>query len=235
MGNEDALGSTGGRKVLEADTVNKAGGRAGSLPARQALAEYVCTSNLGSYPSDAGGRTAAVLQAASHCSEEYLAKLAVYARVRQNMVYFPALLCAILACRGAAGLVYLRRIFSVVVDNGIMLRVFCRIIRSGAVGRKSFGTRPKILIQEWLIHRPPDALFWESLARGPSPSIAAIIRMVHPKPQSAEQNALFRYLLGYTDVDSAALPVSVRAYETFRQGKDAAQRWVDAVEEALWV
>ena len=38
-----------------------------------------------------------------------------------------------------------------VIDNGKMLRTFIQIVRSGAVGRKSLGTRPKRLVQRWLV------------------------------------------------------------------------------------
>ena len=47
----------------------------------------------------------------------------------------------------------LARVFDQVVDNGKMLRNFAQIIRSGAVGRKSFGNRPKKLMQTWAFDR----------------------------------------------------------------------------------
>ena len=39
------------------------------------------------------------------------------------------------------------------IDNPRMLRTFVQIVRSGAVGRKSLGTRPRRLIRNWLAER----------------------------------------------------------------------------------
>ena len=45
----------------------------------------------------------------------------------------------------------LAQVFPRVIDSGKMLRNFVQILRSGAVGRKSLGTRPKKLVQRWLL------------------------------------------------------------------------------------
>ena len=54
-------------------------------------------------------------------------------------------------------LALLGQVFGRVVDNGKMLRNFVQILRSGAVGRKSLGTRPKKLVQQWLVTADRDA------------------------------------------------------------------------------
>ena len=101
----------------------------------------------------------------------------------------PALLLAALSARDP---VLLTRAFPRVVDNGRMLRTFVQIMRSGAAGRKSLGSRPKALVQAWL-NQATDAQILRA-AVGQQPSLADVIKMVHPKPSSAERAALFAYL-----------------------------------------
>ena len=57
------------------------------------------------------------------------------------------LLAAIVAVRDGAAL---EPVFDRLIDNGRMLRNFVQILRSGAVGRRSLGSRPKRLVQRWL-------------------------------------------------------------------------------------
>jgi 60 kDa SS-A/Ro ribonucleoprotein len=94
-----------------------------------------------------------------------------------------------------------------------------QIVRSGAVGRKSFGTAVKRIIQRWLDARSETALFHDSV--GQSPSIADIIRMVHPKPVGGGRAALYAYLIG-RPYDVAKLPSIVREYEAFKRGETLA-------------
>jgi len=56
----------------------------------------------------------------------------------------PALLLAALSLKSTQ---YFKRAFPRVVDNGRMLRTLVQILRSGAVGRKSLGSVPKVLVQ----------------------------------------------------------------------------------------
>ena len=88
----------------------------------------------------------------------------------------------------------LARVFDQVVDNGKMLRNFAQIIRSGAVGRKSFGNRPKKLMQTWLLTATEKQLL--NAAVGNSPSLADVVKMVHPKPREAWRAAWFAWLIG---------------------------------------
>jgi 60 kDa SS-A/Ro ribonucleoprotein len=91
----------------------------------------------------------------------------------------PALLCVVLAKRDTA---LLQRAFWKVIDNGRMLRNFVQIIRSGTTGRKSLGTVPKRLVQRWLEKATDDQVFRASV--GNDPSLADIIKMVHPLPRT---------------------------------------------------
>lgn len=123
----------------------------------------------------------------------------------------PALLCAILAVRERT---LCAEIFPKVIDNGKMLRNFVQIIRSGVVGRRSFGSAIRRSIREWLALRTPEEIFKYSV--GGEPSFADIIKMVHPKAEEPERNALFRYLIG-REVDRGDLPPLVQAYEAFKE------------------
>jgi 60 kDa SS-A/Ro ribonucleoprotein len=89
---------------------------------------------------------------------------------------------------------YLRRVFDRVIDNGRMLRNFVQIIRSGAVGRKSLGSAPKALVQQWLSSASERRLI--EAAVGGDPSLADIVRMVHPKPNDPVREAFYGWLLG---------------------------------------
>jgi len=100
-----------------------------------------------------------------------------------------------------------------------MLRGFIQIIRSGVVGRRSFGYRPKKLIREWLASRSADQLFRDSV--GNDPSLVDIIKMVHPKPESLEKEALYGYLLnggtaGLGVLKLRHLPELVQEWEIFK-------------------
>ena len=99
------------------------------------------------------------------------------------------------------------------IDDGRMLRNFVQIMRSGVVGRKSLGTLPKRLVQAWFDRRTDDQIFRASV--GNDPSLADVIRMVHPKPTSASRAALFGYLIGQPH-DATALPELVKAFEAFK-------------------
>lgn len=141
----------------------------------------------------------------------FVAKTAIYARESGYMKDMPALLAAGLAMRDVA---LLSQVFSRVVDNGKMLRNFVQIQRSGAVGRKSLGTRPKKLVQHWLLTATEKQLL--NAAVGNTPSLADVVKMVHPKPAEAWRAAWFAWLIG-KPVDEAALPPITQAFERFKR------------------
>jgi 60 kDa SS-A/Ro ribonucleoprotein len=100
-----------------------------------------------------------------------------------------------------------------VIDSPKMLRNFVQIVRSGAVGRKSLGTVPKRLVLRWLEERSDDQLFNGSV--GNAPSLADILKMVHPKPATKSREALYRWLLG-KEVAAEDLPPAVAAFERYK-------------------
>ena len=87
-----------------------------------------------------------------------------------------------------------RAVFNRVVDNGKMLRTFVQVIRSGATGRKSLGSAPKAMVQTWLNGASDRALLQANI--GNDPSLADVIRMVHPKPETREREALYAWIVG---------------------------------------
>lgn len=210
------LFTSAARQLPATDTVNEAGGRAYQLEARHALAQLAATGCLGrTYYASATDQLDQVLALTRSLDDDFIARTAVYARTRAHMKDMPALLLAVLATRPGD---HLDRVFDRVCDNGRMLRNFVQIIRSGVTGRRSLGTRPKRLVKRWIAARSDAALLRASV--GNDPSLADIIKMVHPTPESASRRALYGYLVGRPH-DPDALPDIVRHYEAYRAGHTA--------------
>lgn len=89
-------------------------------------------------------------------------------------------------------------------------------MRSGATGRKSLGSLPKRLIQVWLASLSDEQVLAASV--GNDPSLADIIRMVHPIPEDARRAALYGYIIG-RDRPVSELPSIVQSYERFKEGE----------------
>ena len=196
------------------DTYNEAGGIAYTLTPKQQLAQLAATGCLNNtFYADAQSQLDQVLKLAESLDAEFIAKTAVYARQKGFMKDMPALLLAVLAQKDVN---MLARVFDQVVDNGKMLRNFAQIIRSGAVGRKSFGNRPKKLMQTWLLTATEKQLL--NAAIGNSPSLADVVKMVHPKPREAWRAAWFAWLIG-KPYDREALPPITRAFEDYKQSR----------------
>jgi 60 kDa SS-A/Ro ribonucleoprotein len=217
MANKNLFATIAGKLARKADARNEASGNAYALTPKQALVQYAATGCLnGTFYAGAGQQLDAVLRFSAAVDSEFLAQTAIWCRQSGYMKDMPALLCAILATRNVP---LLESVFPRVIDNGKMLRNFVQIIRSGAVGRKSFGTAVKRILRQWLDARPDAALLGDSV--GQSPSIADVIRMVHPKPATREREALYAYLIG-RPYDLAKLPQPVREYEAFQRGESLA-------------
>lgn len=213
MANRNLFKSLIGKLIPRADAVNMERAPAYAYTPKHRLAQYAATGCLNStYYADAGAQLAEVLALCRQVEPEFIARAAVYARECGYMKDMPALLLAVLAVRDAR---LLAAVFPRVADNGKMLRNFVQIIRSGVTGRKSLGTAPKRLVREWLAAQRDDAVFRASV--GTQPSLADIVRMVHPKPQTPARAALYGYMLG-RDYDFDALPDLVRGFEAFKAG-----------------
>jgi len=214
MANKSLFNSLRGSFLKPADTKNDAGGRAYSLTTEQALAQIAATGCLSdTFYASAETQLDRVLDLASKADTDFIAKLAIFSRQRAFMKDMPALLCAILANRD---LDRLEEIFPQVIDNGKMLRNFVQIIRSGATGRKSLGSAPKRLVREWLERASISQLITASV--GNKPSLADIVRMVHPRPRNAEREAFYAWLIG-KPYSFDNLPDELQHYEVWKQNK----------------
>lgn len=216
MANKTLFRSIVGMLSPKADTVNEAGGLAYKLSPKQALAQYAATGCFNqTFYADAGDQLDKVLALATEVDAEFVAKTAVFARESGSMKDMPALLLAVLSTRDKE---LFERVFPRVADNGKMLRNFVQIMRSGAVGRKSLGSLPKRMVRQWFEKRGTEQIFKQSV--GQSPSIADILKMVHPKPSDTEREALFGYFIG-RDIDADKLPEIVKKFERFKAGDSA--------------
>jgi 60 kDa SS-A/Ro ribonucleoprotein len=214
MANKNLFASIAGKLAPKTDTRNEAGGRSYGLAPAHALAQYAATGCLnGTFYATAEEQLAKVLELCRVVDSEDIARTAIYCRESGWMKDMPALLAAVLTTRHP---VLLEAVFPRIVDNGKMLRTFVQIVRSGVVGRKSLGTAPKRMVRRWLESRSDEALFRDSVGR--SPSLADILKMVHPRPQTKEREALYGYLIGRPH-DPAKLPSLVREYEAFKRGE----------------
>ena len=201
-----------GKLLPKTNCMNEAGGQAYAMSAKHALSQYASTGCFGqTFYASGEEQLDRVLTRCETIEPEFIAKTALVARQQGHMKDMPTLLCAILSVK-SPGL--LAEVFDRVIDNPKMLRNFVQIMRSGVVGRKSLGTLPKRLVAQWLESRTDEQLFTGSV--GAAPSLADVIRMVHPKPASARRTALYGYLVGRQH-DAAALPELVQHYEKFKR------------------
>lgn len=213
MANATLFRSLVGGLLPAATARNEAGGPAYLRTPEGALAQLAATGCLNdTFYAGAEDQLDGVLDLSARVAPEFVARTALYSRRRGFMKDMPALLLAALSRRDPA---LMDRAFDRVVDSPRMLRTFVQIVRSGATGRKSLGSAPKRCVRRWLDQRTDAALFAASV--GDAPSIADVIKMVHPKPATREREALYRYLLG-RDVIVESLPEPVRRFEAFKAG-----------------
>ncbi len=213
MANKTLFNSTRGRMAAPANSINEAGGASYSMDGKHQLAQYAATGCMNStFYASAATQLDTVLKLCTQVEPEFVARTALYCRNEGHMKDLPALLCAWLSV-SSPGL--LAEVFDRVIDSPKMLRNFVQIMRSGVVGRKSLGTLPKRLIRQWLESRSDEQIFFGSI--GADPSLADVIRMVHPKPATASREALYAYLIG-RDHSAESLPEIVKSYEAFRAG-----------------
>lgn len=199
-------------RLLPANAFNREGAPAYAYGPEHKLAQLAATGTLQDvFYTTAETQLAEVIEAAKGVDPLFVAKAAVYARTRGTMKDMPALLTAYLTIAEPDLAV---RLFGRVIDNGRMLRNFVQIMRSGAVGRTSLGTRPKRLVQHWLEQASIRALM--QAATGKDPSLADIVRMVHPKPADEARRAFYGWLIG-KPYDVAALPAEIAAFEAWKR------------------
>jgi 60 kDa SS-A/Ro ribonucleoprotein len=211
MANKTLFASIRGARLPAADALNHAGSGAYDYAPKQKLAQYAATGCLSNtFYAGAEEQLATILELASRVEPEYMAKCAVYAREVGAMKDMPALLLATLSVTSTR---HFKLAFPRVVDNGRMLRTFVQILRSGVVGRKSLGSAPKVVVQEWLNSAADRKLIDASV--GSDPSLQDIVRMVHPKPADAKREAFYGWLLGKPYLFER-LPQALQEFELYK-------------------
>ena len=212
MANKSVFASMTGRLLPKATARNAHGAPAYAYSDAHALAQLAVTGTFGGmFYQSPQEELEAVLAHADAVEPMFLAQAAIYARRSGFMKDMPAVLLAVLARRDP---VLFRAAFGRVVDNGKMLRTFVQVLRSGQTGRKSLGTAPKAMVQHWLNAASDRALVAASV--GNDPSLADVIRMVHPKPASPEREALFAWVVG-RPCNLARLPRAVQDWIAFKE------------------
>lgn len=212
MANKSVFASLRGRLLPKSDVINKAGAPAYIYDASHELAQLAMTGTFGDlYYQDANTELSNLLKITRQVEPEFLAQTAIYAREKGHMKDMPAFMLAVLASCDTA---LFSAAFSRVVTDGKMLRNFVQIMRSGQTGRKSLGSRPKALVAGWLNSASDQQLLYASI--GNDPSLADVIKMVHPKPHSTEREAFYAWLIG-KPCDFEKLPKAVRDYVSFKE------------------
>lgn len=212
MANKGLFASAVAKLLPRTDTLNREGAPAYAYGPKAKLAQLAATGTLAdNFYGVAETQLADVLDAARAVDPYFVAQAAVYARTSGAMKDMPALLAAYLTVAEPDLAV---RVFGKVVKNGRMLRSFVQIMRSGQVGRSSLGTRPKRLVQRWLEQASIRDLM--QAATGTAPSLADIVKMVHPRPADAQRKAFYGWLIG-RPYDVAALPAEIAAFEAWKQ------------------
>ncbi len=215
MANKNLFQTLRGALIPQATTRNDAGGAAYELAPKAALARMAVTGCFGrTYYASPELQLDRVLEAARQVDTDFLARTALYARRKGYMKDMPALLCAVLATRD---LDRLAEIFPQVIDNGKMLRNFVQILRSGVTGRKSLGSAPKRLVRQWLERAGERQLIDATV--GNAPSLADVVKMVHPRPADATREAFYAWLLG-KPYQLDRLPQTLQRFEAWKANRE---------------
>lgn len=250
--------------VPSATAVNAAGGKAHAMEPKHALLQMIMTGTLTNTFYSAGekqlGDLLVLAQSLAKTDPEFLSKAALFAREKGYMKDSPALLLAVLASEySEPAREALKKAFLPVMNNGKMLKNFAQMIRSGQFGRKSLGASSiKKLMQKWFANRTSINLFKDSI--GTAPSLADVIKMVHPKPSSDEQASLYAYLIdkpltaeakeGNYTVTFDKLPALIQEFENWKKNtalpvpavpfqmltaqKLTKEQWTDIAKKASW-
>lgn len=212
MANKSVFASMRGRLLPATDTLNKHSAPAYAYSDAHALAQVAMTGTFGAlHYQDPLQELEYILDLAEAVDPTFLAQTAVYTRENGHMKDMPAVLLAILARLDP---ILFTAAFPRVVDNGKMLRTFVQVMRSGQTGRKSLGSRPKAMVANWLNEASDWALLNANI--GTNPSLADVIKMVHPKPKSAARAAFFAWIIG-KPCDLELLPAAVQDYLRFKE------------------
>ncbi|MFM7160857.1 MAG: vWA domain-containing protein, partial [Planctomycetaceae bacterium] len=210
----------------QANSRNKAGGRAYDRDPRQALAQFAATGCFnGTFHASALEQLMTVNALVEKVADNtFLAKLALYSRERGAMKDMPAALLAALAARDTA---LFQQVFDRVVDNGRMLRTLFQMIRSGQFGKKSLSGSLQRAFQRWLNGAAVEKLLAASI--GDQPSLRDVLRLARPTPPDNTRRAFYGWLADkepakWSPATEADLPEQVRLLAEFRSAETAQQQ-----------
>ncbi len=215
MANKQLFSSnTTGRMIQDTDTTNNAGGIAYSFSDEHALAQYVFTGCLtDTYYVNAGAQLDTIVRLCRNVDPKFVAQAAIAARHSGKMKDTAALLTAMLTVLTPGDLTLFNETFPKTINNGKMLRNFCQIIRSGKVGRKSFGSGVRNTIRWCFFDGNAESVF---RITGNDPSIVDIIKMIRPRSYTPEFDAVYKYLLK-GEVNKERLPKNIVEFEEFKK------------------
>ena len=156
---------------------------------------------------------------------QYLAKLALYAREKAFMKDMPAALLVALSVRDTE---LMHRVFDRVVENGRVLRTVFQMIRSGQFknkagkGRVGLSSSVQRAFQRWLNTASVGKLLSASI--GNDPSLRDILRMARPTPKDNARRAIFGWLTDknidkWAPATEADLAVEVQSLIAYRNSE----------------
>jgi 60 kDa SS-A/Ro ribonucleoprotein len=219
-------------RLPKTNAVNEAGGLAYKLEPKHALAQVAATGTFGNaFYSTAETQLDAVLKLIDEVDDnQYLAKLALYAREKAFMKDMPAALLVALSVRDTE---LMHRVFDRVVDNGRVLRTVFQMIRSGRFksntaknkagpGRVGLSSSLQRAFQRWLNTASVGKLLSASI--GNDPSLRDILRMARPTPKDNARRAMFGWLTDksidkWAPATEADLPVEVQSLIAYRNSE----------------
>ncbi len=214
-------------RLPRANAVNEAGGLAYKLEPKHALAQVAATGTFGNaFYSTAETQLDEVLKLIDEVDDnQYLAKLALYAREKAFMKDMPAALLVALSVRDSE---LMHRVFDRVVDNGRVLRTVFQMIRSGQfknkAGKRRVGLSSSVqrAFQRWLNTASVGKLLSASICN--DPSLRDILRMARPTPKDNARRAMFGWLTDksiekWAPATEADLPVEVQSLIAYRNSE----------------
>ena len=173
----------------EPTRTNDEGAPAYALPPKHALAQYAATGCLNStFYASAEEQLDEVLELCAKVDAEFIAADGgVLPRAWLHEGHAGAAVARPVACtsRDCSS-----RVFARVSTTARCSATSCRSCARAPSGRKSLGTRPKRLVRRGSSSATDEAFFEARSAT--TPSLADIVKMVHPKPRSARARGALR-------------------------------------------
>ena len=211
MVNLQLFQSLKGKLLPPPGVLNQEGAPAYALSPRHQLAQLAATGCLTpTFYADAASQLDEVLALLPQVDAEFVAKTAIHARQAGHMKDMPALLLAHLAVRDVA---LLAQVFERVVDTASCCATSCRSCAAVRWAASPWVRVRRSWCSSGLLQASEKQLLHAAV--GNSPSLADVVKMVHPKPTEAWRAAWFAWLID-KPFDAAALPPLTQAFERFK-------------------